>query len=269
MNLFHARARRLTRLLALHALDAGEREAARRHLDDCAPCRSEHETLRGMLARIERESVRAAEPPLPLALFAARVRARLDAEQPLFRRASFSASSAPGRAPWLRPAWAAAAAVLAFVTVARTPEPGAALRATPSDVAQASEDVLLPSESLQRLERGAARAQTARYLNEAQDVLVTVAARLPRCRRRTPRVEVAVEARRSRELLARRALMVDGGNGHVASARGVLDDVERVLREVAAFEDCEPSGRVEELGEELDQRRLLMRMALMQRELLG
>lgn len=263
MNPWHTRALQRTRLLAAGALDERERERAERHLEACHTCRAEHATLVAVLAAVDRDDLRAAEPSLPLALFAARVHARLD-ERPA--RATWAAWSTAG----LRPAWATAAALLALLTVARTPRVDVGARTPSTSRAAAHEDdLLLPSESLQRLERGAARAQTARYLNEAQDVLVTVAARLPRCRRRAPRVEVAAEARRSRELLARRALMVDAGNGHVAAARGVLVDVERVLREVAAFDDCEARGRLEAVGQELDQRRLLMRMALMQRELSG
>lgn len=265
MKLFHGPARRRAHLLAAGALESAEAEAARRHLARCGACRDEHDQVRATLALVERDP--SSEPPLPLAVLARRVQARLDEEDD--RAASRGARRLPlAGVAWSRPAWAAAAAVLALVTVVAERRPAEDVvrvaASPPSD-----EALLLPADSLQRLERGVARAQTARYLNEAQDVLVTVAARLPRCTRRAPRVEVAAEARRSRELLARRALMVETGNGHAASARGVLDDVERVLREVAAFDDCESSRRVEELGAELDERRLLMRMALVERELLG
>ena len=94
--------------------------------------------------------------------------------------------------------------------------------------------------------------QAVRYLSEAQDVLVTRrrhAARLPRDEQR---VDLGEEARRSRELLARRALLVDWSDGaELASARPVLEDVEQMLREVAALESCARPATCEAIHEEI------------------
>ena len=103
-------------------------------------------------------------------------------------------------------------------------------------------DADAPDEIVARMERRLSRDQAARYLDEAQDVLVTVAGHPADCEREHGRVDVGEEAQRSRELLARRALMVELGGDEVASARPLLDDVEGMLREVAALPACARAG---------------------------
>src|SRR5262249_41583587 len=127
----------------------------------------------------------------------------------------------------------------------------------------------VPDEMLRRMESQVVREQTARYLNEAQDVLVTMAARSQDCDKGPGRVDVGVEARRSRELLARRALLVELDRAEVAPARPVLEDVERLLREVASLDACARSGDVEAIHRQIEERRLLMKIDLMTRELAG
>ena len=64
---------------------------------------------------------------------------------------------------------------------------------------------------------------------------------------------------RSRELLARRALLVELGTEAVASAQPVLDDVEQILREVASLESCVRRARRRAgCREEMERRQLLM-----------
>jgi hypothetical protein len=126
--------------------------------------------------------------------------------------------------------------------------------------------------ALARLERNLAREQAARYLSEAQDVLVNVAATPPDCEREEEpgrRVDLAAESARSRELLARRALLVEEDEAGVASARPVLDDVHDMLREVAALPNCTRPADVLRVRQALEKRQLLMKMRLMERELLG
>ena len=113
------------------------------------------------------------------------------------------------------------------------------------------------------------RQQAARYLSDAQDVLVTVAGPPERCHRAHERVDVAQEARRSRELLARRTLLLDLEEPEVASASPVLEEVEHLLREVAALESCVRQGELDALEREIVRRRLLMRIDLATQELLG
>jgi hypothetical protein len=118
------------------------------------------------------------------------------------------------------------------------------------------------------MERSLAREQAARYLSDAQDVLVTVAAGPPPCPRTGETVEVKDEARRSRQLLARRALL-ELGREEVSSAQPVLAEVEQMLREVAALPSCVRPGQLRQLEREIERRRLLMKIDLMTRELTG
>ena len=49
----------------------------------------------------------------------------------------------------------------------------------------------------------------------------------------------------------------------------MLEDVEEMLREVASLEACTRTRDVARLRDEMEKRQLLMKMRLMQRELLG
>src|SRR6185295_16364702 len=127
----------------------------------------------------------------------------------------------------------------------------------------------LSQDALDRLERTLARERAARYLAQAQDVLVNVAAAPRNCVRAGQRVEMGEEAQRSRELLAERALVVDIEGSAVAGARPVLEDVEQVLREVATLPDCAHRRDLEAIHKDMERRRLLMKIDLMTRELVG
>ncbi len=247
LSLGHDRWRRRVHLLAAGALPDGEHAAVAAHLAGCPGCSAVLEEARSVLTLLAHDPVRSAEPPLAVAALARRVEARL---------------GAPVTAAGPRPAWpvwvAAAAAGLALLAV--VPRPRSAPEASP---APAGEEALL-----RHMERQLSREQAARYLTEAQDVLVTMAAP-ERCRRSRERVDVAEEAQRSRELLQRRALLVGAQRPEMASAQPVLDEVEHVLREVAALESCVRRGQLEALEREITRRRLLMRMDLTARELLG
>ena len=127
---------------------------------------------------------------------------------------------------------------------------------------------MLP-EVLDRLERNMAREHAARYLSDAQDVLLAVAATQVDCVRENDRIDVGEAPDRSRQLLARRALVVESQPEAVASARAVLDEVELALREVAELPSCVRRRDVRRLRQEIDRRQLHMRIRLMTRELEG
>lgn len=246
MSFGHRRHRERTALLAAGGLSERERQEALGHLEACTACRDDFAALRSALELVALDPVRDAEPPIPVGALGARVRARLD--------------EGPTPSPWrwaLLPAAALALAVLVTVLVPRSPiEPEAALPA-----------IATSDDTLDRLERNLAREQTARYLSEAQDVLVTVAATPADCDRTKGRVDVGQASARSRDLLARRALMT--GGTEVASARPVLDDVEQALREVASLEACVRAQDMARLRDQVERQRLLMRIRLMTRELEG
>jgi hypothetical protein len=257
--MLHERWRRRTSLLAAGALSGAEEARAREHAHSCEACSQELLALEGTLRALAADPARRAEPPLPLEFMRARVLARLAEAEPR-RSASILL---------LRPiGWslAAAAAVALAVVAVRVEKPSLPPAASGTPVA---ESISVSEEALSLLERNLQRAQTARYLSEAQDVLVTVASAPARCDRETQKLDVADESRRSRELLRKRALLIDLLGEDVASARPVLEDVETLLREVAALEACARRKDIEAIQGEMSRRRLLMKIDLMTRELLG
>lgn len=260
MSLFHGRWRRRVSLLAAGALtDEAARADVQAHLESCGACRAELSGLQATLDLIARDPVRGAEPEIPLSALRTRVVARLDSP------AETRAASARARALWTLGA-AVAAMLAVMASWPRTPLAPPPAGASPApDVAETSE---VPDEFLRRMERTAAREQAARYLGEAGDVLVTVAARPHRCRKGGERVDVGEEAQRSRELLARGRL-IDMDAAAVASARPVLDDVEQMLREVASLESCARKHDLQTITREVERSRLLLKIDLTTRELQG
>ena len=240
----HGRWRRRLTLLASGVLAGAERDAVLDHVSGCAACREELRACEQVLALVSADPVRHATSPIPAAALVTRIQARLD--------------EPPARAPWWRllllPGAAIAAVVVLVALVTRPPTP------TPVE-AQVSPEVL------DRLERTEARQRAVRYLTDAQDVLVTVASAPQLCNRDRRLLGVGEEVRRSRDLLARRTLLVEAV--HVTPAAPLLDDVERVLREVAALQSCAHAGELEAIQREIRERRLLMKIDLVTKELAG
>lgn len=256
MTFGHERQRERVSLLAAGALAGGERRTTLAHVDSCAECRQELASLRAALDLLAEDPVHDVDPPIPFGALVARVDARLaeDARRSVRWPGWISGSS------WvLLPLGAAAAVALAVLLLPAPPlsAPGPALAIAVSD------------DALDRLERNVSREQTARYLNDAGDVLRSVAAVPEDCDRRKERVDVGQASARSRELLARRALLLESGSEAVASVRPVLDDVEQALRQVASLESCVRRRDVERVRDDVERNRLLMRIRLMTRELEG
>lgn len=257
----HLRLRRHTALLAAEALIGARERRVRAHVQRCTRCRAEFEALRSVVDMVAQDPLQQAEPEIPLSFLAARVNARIDQ-----RLAAAPAVAEHGWRFLVLPI--AAAATLALVLSMLPAIRSLLTRARPVEIATAEVPQVSP-ESLARLDRTLAREQTARYLNEAQDVLVTVAATPPHCKRGHEQLDMADEARRSRALLQRRSLYTELADEHAPSAEPVLHDVERVLREVAALDDCSHPAELQAIHRELTEGRLLMKLTLVQRELLG
>jgi hypothetical protein len=257
----HLRTRRLVALLAAGVLDGAERERAERHVERCGRCRAEHEELVALVRAMAADPLRREEPDVPASVVAARV------EQTVTR-----ALAAPPRRPrWLLVALPVAAAVAAVSLVA--PAVVGRLRPTPvpmrTPIPRSAADTAATEEALRRIERNLAREHAARYLADAGDVLVTVAASVADCDRAEDRLDVGGAPERSRELLEKRRLVLESGGEAVASAQGVLDDVELALREVSALPSCVKRRDVDRLRRAVEDRQLLMRIRLMTRELEG
>ena len=257
----HLRLRRRVALLAAGVLEGRERDAALAHLARCRRCREEHAELRAVVAVLSNDPLRSAEPELPLAVLVARV--EREVERVVVAR---------GRRPrlWLVAVPAAAAVAAVALLVPRVVERFRGETPPARAVIPAAEATPLVSEdALLRIERNLAREQAARYLNQAGEVLVTVAATGSDCDRKDGKLDVGAAPERSRELLEKRRLVVEAGGEAVASARGVLDDVEMALRDVAELPSCVKRGDVERVRQEVERRQLLMRIRLMTRELEG
>jgi anti-sigma factor RsiW len=261
VTLFHWRPSRRVRLLAAGVLEGRERQRALAHIERCRRCRDEHRELSELVAALQSDPIRSAEPDLPLAVLVRRVEREVE-----------TTSRAPRRRPrlWLV-AVPAAAAVMAVAWIVprlaeRTRRPPQAARAS---IPRAEAGPLVTEDALARIERNLAREHAARYLSEAGEVLVAVAASGSDCDRNEGRLDVGLAPERSRELLAKRQLVVEAGGQAVSSARGVLDDVEMALRDVAELPSCVRRRDVERVRYEVERRQLLMRIRLVTRELEG
>jgi len=259
MSFEHLRTWRRLSLLASDALDAAEGERALTHVAACSRCAAELQSLRGALAQLLRDPARTAEPQVGVDLLVQRTHARIE-------RASTATAVVSG---W-RVAWVPVAAAALLALVVRVAGPARSPEAVGTRAgANAADRVAVSDEALRRLERTVEREQAARYLNDAEAVLVTVAAAPHHCDRNHETVDMAEERRRSRELLTRRALLVDIDSEGIRSVRPVLEDVERLLRQVATLDACAKPEELLAIHEELRDRRLLMKIDLMTRELLG
>ncbi len=256
----HRRRRRLVSLLAAGVLDGREREETLVHLEACPRCRAEHDELRQVVAAMEQDPLREAEPPFPLAFLVGRVEREVERAQ-----------VPDGRPRWWLVALPTAAAILAVAVLGSVlvlrfrPTPEAA-RAT---IPPAEAGPLVTEDAVARIERNLAREHAVRYLSEAGEVLVAVAATGTDCDRAEESLDVGQAPARSRELLEQRTMVVRHGGEAVASARGVLDDVEMALREVADLPSCVKRRDVERVRQQVERRQLLMRIRLMTRELEG
>jgi hypothetical protein len=248
MILQHRWSRRLS-LLVSGALDGADRRAVEAHVAGCDRCRMERAELESVLALVSADPTRRGEPGVPLGALVTRVQARLD--------------EAPPASPWKRALWPLASAAAVTLVVVMLGQQ------RPAEVPRAAEPRIEVSEEfLARMERSMVREHAARYLSEARDVLVTVAASPRKCDH-DETVDLTEETRRSRELLARRALLVESDRIEVASALPVLEDVENVLRDVAALPSCARKRDLDTINREISERSLLLKISLVSRELQG
>jgi hypothetical protein len=265
VSLLHGRWRRRTSLLALGALDEAEAGRTRAHVATCAACARDLEETRSALSLVSADPVRGAEPPIPLGALVARVQARLD-EAPAGGRAWRPLQAGTGLLAAVVLAAVAGRALLRMPPPpAASPETASLTTPSPADAGPAADS----AEAMRRIESTLERERAARYLSDAQDVLVTVASAPQLCARRRHAVEVGAEAERSRELLARRRLFVETDAPSTVVARDVLDDVEEMLREVAALDACARPQDLEAIRGEIARRHLLMKIDLVTRELQG
>jgi hypothetical protein len=260
--LAHLRLRGRVGLLAAGALEGDEKAEVAAHVAACSRCRREHDELRVVVAALEADPLRGAEPELPLAVLVHRVGRAVDGPFVPARRPRWWLVAVPAATALL-----AAAALVPPLVERLTPRPAPTVVTLPSASSLVSGTD--SEEALARLERNVARAHAARYLSEARDVLVSVAATDVDCLHGADEVDVGEAPDLSRDLLARGTLLVQDDTEAVASARAVLDDVELTLQEVAELPSCARRRDLVRLRRQVEDRQLLMRIRLLTRELEG
>lgn len=264
MTFLHFRYRRRLGLLASRSLDPHEAEGISRHVSDCASCQAELAEFSRLASALRADA--ALDRPLPISSEALRTRV-------LARIRTASPKPAPRQAWSLAPAMAAFGLVgiglLAGVLVTRSSGPTGEPAPAPAPLQASADTALNDAAFYERLEKTHTRANAARYLAEAQDILVQVRAAADCPDSPKDSVDVTVEAQTSRTLLKRRAALVSGSRGTLVAAQGVMEEVEGVLQRVAELPKCTRRKDVDAIARTVDQRNLLMKIDLVAQELVG
>ena len=260
MKLFHFQYQRRLGLLASSLLEPREAEDMAKHVEGCASCRSELASLSRLAAALHTDA--AIERPLPISSEALRTR--------VLARIRETPSRTPVWNP--RPAMSAMAlvgiGVLAGVLLTRSSGP-VSESAQPASLQASAETAQNDAAFYERLEMTHSRANAARYLAEAQDILIQVQAAADCPDSPKDSVDVAAEARTSRKLLGRRAALVSGSQGSLLAAQGVMEEVEGMLQQVAELPKCTRRKDVDAIARAVDQRNLLMKIDMVAQELVA
>ena len=266
MNLEHFRVRDRLGLLAASALSEAEAEGARRHIASCAACREEFEALTGVAEALAADARALAPLPIDSGALRARVFARIREEESRKTRASWSWMPAMGALSLVLAGTLAGLLLLRLQTRSAPGGPEVASLTPPPFEATAES---APNDALfyEKLEKTHVRASAARYLAEAQDVLVQVTAAADCPDSPKDSVDVTREATTSRRLLSKRATLVADSGDALLAARGVIEEVEGVLQEVAELPQCTRRSQVNAIARRVDTRRLLMKIDLVSQEL--
>jgi hypothetical protein len=259
MTFLHFRYRNRLGLLASASLEPAELDWVLKHTADCDWCRKELAELRETSARLLADA--AIDRPLPISSAALRTR--------VFARIRPDFPQRVERSAWRFPTALTAvglvgAGVLAGVLAAKfpwLPRPSVAQVETFTDTS------VNDAAFYERLERTHLRANAARYLAEAQDVLIQVTAAADCPDSPKDSVDVTREAQTSRTLLTRRAALVSGSGETLTAARGVMEEVEGVLQQVADLPKCTRRRDVDAIARKVDQRNLLMKIDMVSQEL--
>lgn len=265
MNLLHFRYRDQLGLLAEGVLSPDQAREVTAHVEDCATCRAELDGLRAVKAALAADA--SLDRALPISSDALRTRVLAQI------RAEATAPARP-RAWSLSPVFGAlgivalglGAGFLATRLASRAPVT-VSTESAPRAFEASAETALNDTAFYERIEKTHLRADAARYLAEAQDVLVQVAAAADCPDSPKDNVDVTREAHTSRRLLSRRAALVADSGDALMSARGVLEEVEGVLQQVAELPQCTRRTDVNAIARRVDRKNLLMKIDLVSQEL--
>lgn len=264
MTFLHFRYRRRLGLLASLSLDPREADEVSRHAGECASCQAELQELSKLASALRADA--ALDRPLPISSDALRTRV-------LARLRTSSPSPAPRGAWSLTPAMTALGLVgiglLAGVLFTRSSGPVNEPAPAHAPLQASADTALNDAAFYERLEKTHTRANAARYLAEAQDILIQVRAAADCPDSPKDSVDVTVEAQTSRTLLMRRTALVSGSRGTLVAAQGVMEEVEGVLQRVAELPKCTRRKDVDAIARTVDQRNLLMKIDLVAQELVA
>ena len=264
MTFLHFRYRRRLGLLATSCLDAREAVEVRNHMAVCASCQAEFAGLSRLATALHADAAIDRPLPIPSEALRTRVLARIRNSPP---------------EPVSRPAWSLAPAmsalglvgvgVLAVTLVTRSSGPTGEPAPSHPPLLASAETALNDAAFYERLEKTHTRANAARYLAEAQDILIQVRAAADCPDSPKDSVDVTTEAQTSRTLLKRRAALVSGSQGTLIAAQGVMEEVEGVLQQVADLPKCTRRKDVDAIARTVDRRNLLMKIDLVAQELVA
>ncbi len=264
MNLLHFRYRDRLGLLASSALEPAEAEWVLKHTETCGACRAELALLKQTTMVLVEDA--ALDRPLPISSEALRTRVLARIRSEAARPAARSVwSFAPAMGGGLGLVGVGLVAGLLVSRFAPAPAP-----VFPPEIRhlQASADTAANDAAFyERLEKTHTRANAARYLAEAQDVLIQVTAAADCPDSPTDSVDVAREAQTSRTLLKRRAALVSGSGETLMAARGVMEEVEGFLQQVADLPKCTRRTDVNAIARKVDRKNLLMKIDMVSQEL--
>jgi hypothetical protein len=122
-------------------------------------------------------------------------------------------------------------------------------------------------ESAHVMENRLARVGAARYLSDSRALLVNLVGATARCRRTDGQYDIAFEKAKSRQLLRRKNLY-EGDLLALEDQRlaTLMRQLESVLMQVAALDDCASARQIHDLREQIETRQILLRIDLFTRE---
>jgi putative zinc finger protein len=266
-------------LLYYGALAPADKEDLQRHIDSCRSCALEWDATRRCLDAAAPETLFPRETEVDWREFtrvaAARARAAEATEfaaAPSPGRVRLSVVQAAGSPTFARFALLAAAALVAAILWNAWPRSagmhGGAPESSGSGVGgQTLASLLESAHAMQgRLERQGA----ARYLSDSRALLVNIVGPAAPCRRGGGQYDLTFEKERSRQLL-RRQNLYEGGLGALQDQRlaRIVRQLESVLMQVAALDDCASASQIHDLREQIETRQILLRIDLVTREMQG
>ncbi len=246
-------------LIAYHDGEVSRREATMQHLADCGECRAELERIEAVLAALDTLPV-----PDPGEDYGRRVWQQIAPRLPE-RRARWwdfgvsrrSGGHWPAAAGWFEPRrWAAAGAIAALAIaafLAGRMTKHASPEATAADASQVRERVLIMA--------------VGEHLGRSEMVLVELANAEPD-NAKQKQVNISGEQRRAEDLLEENRLYrqtaLEQGDTSLAN---VLDELERVLLDVAHSPDQVTPAQLEAIRQRIEARGILFKVRVVGKEL--